>query len=191
MVVCEELQTRLGDVELFSTKEELLQEFYVKERDPQWQRLVQVKANYDAHQVFDEMSLKGYKLQQKKKKSLFPESWRFKFKVREEKKDWAYNKLGDMVYGWKFKTQMISILAMNQKLEEDFEMRLLGENSHTISLLSRASMRQRVSDLAYQFNVVMKFHLWHKWQSKNHVQNFTTRKVHSLEAEIIRLCTMD
>ncbi|CAN8241828.1 unnamed protein product [Cochlearia groenlandica] len=95
-----------------------------------------------------------------------------------------------MVYGWKFKTQMSSILAMNQKLEEDFEMRLLGENSHTTSLFSRASMRQRVSDLAYQFNDVMKFHLWHKWRSKNHVQNFTTRKVHSLEAEIIRLCTM-
>ncbi|CAN8289968.1 unnamed protein product [Cochlearia groenlandica] len=42
------------------------------------------EANSDAHQVFDEMSLKGYKLQQKKMKSLFPKTWMFKFKVAEE-----------------------------------------------------------------------------------------------------------
>ncbi|CAN8272103.1 unnamed protein product [Cochlearia groenlandica] len=50
-----------------------------------------VDVSHNAHEVFDEMTLQGYKLQQSKMKSLFPKSWMFKFKPRP----WSYESADD------------------------------------------------------------------------------------------------
>ncbi|CAN8270510.1 unnamed protein product [Cochlearia groenlandica] len=278
-----ETQTTIQDIEVQMENTSIQSVFILDDvkMSDLYQKGESVDVYHNAHEVFDEMTLKGYKLQQRKMRSLFVKSWMFKFKLRP----WSYKLVDDkplsverswkdafsfqtkakvdfderaydgvldissmisdqqrfktfilmgketqgrmmkfvfkiawfalVKYGEKYEKHTSLAYGMDQtsfqftiqhkdtigtdfhvwhrwryKLGEDLEMMHLGEHFHTSSLLSRANMRQQVGDLAYQFNDDMRFHLRHKWRNKNHVRNFTTRKQHSLEVEMIRLCTM-
>ncbi|CAN8243660.1 unnamed protein product [Cochlearia groenlandica] len=91
--------------------------------------MLMVEANSDAHQVFDEMSLKGYKLQQSKMKSLFPKTWMFKFKHRPWSYRLAVYKLLLMERSWE------NVISFQTEANVDFDGRV------SACVRERSSMR--------------------------------------------------